>query len=134
MFQPPETFCGLPPGPLGAGSRVAVLGVPYDCGIHPFRVGSREAPVFVRRASRLLRRHHASLGDFDVAARLGAVDCGDVALVAGRPTLAFPAIEAAAGVLLDAGCVPLAICGDGSGSLPLSILERQVDAWIAAHK
>ena len=102
--------------------------------IHPFRVGSREAPVFVRRASRLLRRHHASLGDFDVAARLGAVDCGDVALVAGRPTLAFPAIEAAAGVLLDAGCVPLAICGDGSGSLPLMrAAGRRHPGLVALH-
>lgn len=115
----PAGFCGLPLRMPGQGSRAAVLGVPYDCGIHPFRVGSREAPGAVRAASRLMRRHHASQGDFDVLARLDAVDCGDVELVAGRPIQAFPAIEAAAGMVLDAGCVPVAICGDGSGSLPL---------------
>jgi agmatinase len=113
------TFCDLPPGPPGPGTRAAVLGVPYDCGIHPFRVGARDAPEAVRHQSRLMRRNHASLGDFDVLARLGAVDCGDVALVPGRPLLAFPAIEQAAGAILDAGAVPVAICGDGSGSLPL---------------
>lgn len=112
-------FCDLPSGPPGPGCRVAVLGVPYDCGIHPFRVGSRDAPEAVRQQSRLMRRNHVSLADYDVAARLGAVDCGDVDLVAGRPLLAFPAIKRAAGAILDAGAVPMAICGDGSGSLPL---------------
>ncbi|HTN09845.1 MAG TPA: arginase family protein [Acetobacteraceae bacterium] len=127
-------FCGLPPGPPGPGTRAAVLGVPYDCGIHPFRVGSREAPGAVRHESRLMRRHHASQGDFDVLARLNAVDCGDVVLVAGRPLLAFPAIEAAAGAILDAGAVPVAICGDGSGSLPLMrAAGRRHKGLVALH-
>jgi agmatinase len=119
VFAPPETFAGLPAGPPGPGCRAAILGAPHDCGIHPFRVGSREGPAAVRRASRLMRRFHVSQGDGDAAAQLGAVDCGDVALVPGRPLLAFPAIEAAAGAVLDAGAVPIAIGGDGSVSLPL---------------
>lgn len=109
-------FAGLPYAKPGPGTRAAVLGVPYDCGIHPFRVGSREAPGAVRHASRLVPRYQ---GDTDVLARLNAVDYGDIELVAGRPLQAFPVIEATAGALLDTGAVPVAICGDGSGSLPL---------------
>lgn len=134
MFERQPSFCDLPHGLPGPGTKAAVLGVPYDCGIHPFRVGSREAPGAVRRASRHLRAFHVSQGDFDVLARLGAVDCGDVSLVAGRPLQAFPAIEAAAGVVLDAGCVPVAICGDGSGSLPLMrAAGRRHPGMVALH-
>ena len=134
MFQPQSTFSGLPHGLPGPGTRAAVLGVPYDCGIHPFRVGSREAPSAVRRASRNLRAFHVSQGDFNILERLGAVDCGDIELLAGRPLQAFPAIEAAAGAVLDAGCVPVAICGDGSGSLPLMrAAGRRHPGLVALH-
>lgn len=119
MFHPAETFLDLPHAMPAEGCRAAILGVPYDCGIHPFRVGSREGPVEVRRQSRLLRRFHVSLAEADPLTTLGAVDCGDVQLVAGRPLQAFPAIEAAAGRVLDAGAIPVAIGGDGSVSLPL---------------
>lgn len=119
-FRPLETFVGIPYGLPGPGCRAAILGVPYDCGIHPTRIGARDGPAAVRRQSaRLLRRFHVSQADFDPMQRLGAVDCGDVALVPGRPDAAFPAIEAAAGLILDAGAVPVAIGGDGSVSLPL---------------
>ena len=73
MFQPQPTFCDLPHGMPREGTKAAVLGVPYDCGIHPWRVGSREAPVAVRRASRHLPAFHVSQGDFNVLERLGAV-------------------------------------------------------------
>ena len=118
-FQPALTFCGLPSTLPGPGCRAAVLGVPYDAGIHPFRVGSRQGPSAVREQSGLMRRFHISEGDFDVLARLGVVDCGDVCVVPGRVEPSFTAIEAAAGLLLDAGAVPIAIGGDGSVSLPL---------------
>jgi len=119
LFAPPETFMRLPPGPPGPGCRAAILGVPFDCGTHPFRVGARQGPASVRQQSGLIRRYHPSLADADVPALLNAVDCGDVALTPGRPDAAFPAIEAAAGSILDAGAVPIGIGGDGSVSLPL---------------
>ncbi len=119
VLTPPLTFCGLPAGLPGPGCRAAVLGVPYDAGVHPFRVGSRQGPAAVRAQSGLMRRFHVSRGDFDVLRRLGAVDCGDVAVVAGRVEPSFANIEAAAGLILDAGAVPVAIGGDGSVSLPL---------------
>lgn len=119
LFHPPETFMGLPAGLPGAGCRAAVLGVPFDCGTHPFRVGARQGPVQVRRMSRLIRRYHPTLADVDVLSLLGAVDCGDVALTPGRMEDALPRIEAAAGSILNAGAVPVGIGGDGSVSLPL---------------
>jgi agmatinase len=119
LLQPPETFMRLPAGPPGAGCRAAIIGVPFDCGTHPLRVGARQGPAHVRQQSGLIRRYHPSLADVDVPALLGAVDCGDVVLTPGRPNDAFPRIEAAAGGILDAGAVPIGIGGDGSVSLPL---------------
>lgn len=119
MFAPAETFAGLPHGMPGAGCRAAIVGVPYDCGTHPDRIGSRDGPTAVRRQSRLLYRVHVSQGDYDPLRRLNATDCGNVALTAGRPDRAFPLVEAAAGAVLDAGAVPIGIGGDGSISLPL---------------
>jgi agmatinase len=120
LYTPPVTFLGIPSGPARPGNRVAVLGVPFDCGIHPFRIGSREGPASVRAQSPLIRRHHPSLADFDVLAALDAVDCGDVAgITPGKLVDAHPKIEAAAAAILEAGAIPIGIGGDGSVSLPL---------------
>ncbi len=118
-FVGPETFMGLPAGLPPPGCRAAILGVPFDCGTHPFRVGARQGPVEVRRQSRLIRRYHPTLADVDVLSLLAAVDAGDVVLVPGRIEDAFPRIEAAAGRLLDLGAIPVGVGGDGSVSLPL---------------
>ena len=91
---------GLPAGLPRPGSRAAILGVPFDCGTHPFRVGARQGPLEVRRESKLIRRYHPSLADVDVLSLLGAVDAGDVALVPGRIDDAFAKIETAAGRIL----------------------------------
>src|SRR4051794_13387818 len=119
LFQPPETFMGLPAGLPGPGCKVAILGVPFDCGTHPFHIGSRDGPTAVRRQSRLIRRYHPLLADVDVLSLMHVVDCGNIALTPGRMEAALPLIEAAAGAVLDAGAVPLGIGGDGSVSLPL---------------
>lgn len=118
-FVGPETFMGLPAGLPQPGCRAAILGVPFDCGTHPFRVGARQGPLEVRRQSRLIRRYHPSLADVDVLSLLGAVDAGDVALVPGRIDDAFVRIEAAAARIVATGAVPIGIGGDGSVSLPL---------------
>jgi agmatinase len=134
LFQPPETFMRLPAGPPGPGCRAAIIGVPFDCGTHPFRVGARQGPAHVRAQSALIRRYHPSLADVDVLALLGAVDCGDVALTPGRALDAFPRIEEAAGTILDAGAVPVGIGGDGSVSLPLMrAAGRRHNGLVALH-
>lgn len=130
----PGSFMGLPPGPPGPGCRAAILGVPFDCGTHPFRVGARQGPEAVRAQSGLIRRFHPTRADVDVLARLGAVDCGDVALTPGRIDEALPLIEAAAGTILDAGAVPVGIGGDGSVSLALMrAAGRRHPGLVALH-
>lgn len=109
----------VPSGLPGLDNRVAIVGVPFDCGTHPFRIGARDGPAEVRRQSRLIRRFHPTRADIDVLALLGVVDCGDVVLTPGRIDDALPRIEAAAGLILDAGAIPIGIGGDGSTSLPL---------------
>ena len=112
------SFFGTPRGP--AAGRVAFLGVPFDCGTHPWRIGARHGPDAVRAASRLVPRFHPGLGDRDVLTLLGAVDAGDVpGITPGRLAAAHPLIEAAAAAILAAGAVPIAVGGDGSVSLPL---------------
>ncbi len=134
LFHPPETFMGLPSGLPGAGCRVAVLGVPFDCGTTPFHIGARDGPTSVRRQSRFIRRFHPTLADVDVLSLLGAVDCGNVALTPGRIDDAMPRIEAAAGVILDGGAIPLGIGGDGSVSLPLMrAAGRRHKGMVALH-
>ena len=134
LFHPPETFMGLPAGLPGPGCRAAILGLPFDCGTHPFRVGARQGPAHVRRQSSLMRRYHPALADVDVPAVLGAVDCGDVRLVPGRIDDALPRIEAAAGAVLDAGAVPIGIGGDGSVSLALMrAAGRRHPGLVALH-
>ena len=119
MFEPPETFMGVPSGLPGPGCRAAILGVPFDCGTHPFHIGARQGPTEVRRQSRLIRRYHPSLADRDILTELGVVDCGNVVLTPGRIEDAMPRIEAAADAVLSAGAIPIGIGGDGSVSLPL---------------
>lgn len=134
LFQPPETFMGLPTGLPGEGCRVAVLGVPFDCGTAPFHIGSRDGPTSVRRQSRFIRRFHPTLADMDVLALMHAVDCGNVVLTPGRIDDAMPRIEAAAGVILDAGAIPVGIGGDGSVSLPLMrAAGRRHKGMVALH-
>lgn len=125
---------GVPAGMPGPGCRAAILGVPFDCGTHPFRVGARQGPEHVRRQSGLIRRFHPSLADVDVPAVLGAVDCGDVILTAGRIEDALPRIEAAASAVLEAGAVPIGIGGDGSVSLALMrAAGRRHPGLVALH-
>ncbi|UHD44553.1 agmatinase [Aureimonas altamirensis] len=115
----PQTFMDLPFATDAAGAKLAILGCPFDCGIHPFRVGSRQGPSAIRQQSGLIRRYHPELADFDVPASLSAVDCGDVALTPARMEDSFDAIETAAYAIIETGAVCVGLGGDGSVSLPL---------------
>lgn len=134
LFNRAPTFMGVPAGLGTVGCRAAVVGVPFDCGTHAFRVGARDGPVAVREQSRLIRRYHPTLADVDVLSLLGVTDCGDVALTPGRIGDALPRIEAAADAVLAAGAVPVGIGGDGSVSLPLMrAAGRRHPGMVALH-
>lgn len=114
----PLTFMGAPYSHDLTGARAAVLGMPFDCGTHLFRVGSRQGPSSIREQSRLVRPYNPELSDYSPVERLGLVDCGDVKVVPGRILEAFEKIEAATRVVVEAGAIPVTMGGDGSVSLP----------------
>lgn len=118
LCSPPWTFMGVPHSHDLAQAKAAVLGIPFDCGVHPFRIGSRQGPQAIREQSRLMRPYNPELSDFNPMERLGLVDCGDVRVVPSRIVEAFESIEAAVGLILDKGAVPLTMGGDGSVSYP----------------
>lgn len=115
----PVTFMNAPYTHDLAGAKAAYLGVPFDCGIHPFRIGSRQGPQAIREASILVRPYNSELADFSPVERLGLVDRGNVRLTPSRIVDAFERIEAAAAQIHEAGVIPITTGGDGSVSLPL---------------
>ncbi len=115
----PTTFMGLPFSRSAAGAEAAILGCPFDCGTHPFRIGARQGPEAMRQQSNLVRRYTSDGVDVDILTEMAAIDAGDVALVPGRIEEAFAAIEAAAGGLFADGAAVVGFGGDGSVSLPL---------------
>lgn len=119
LHRAPPTFMGLPFRRDGAGAGAAILGAPFDCGTHPFRIGARQGPQAIRAQSGLIRRYQSEYADCDALAELGAIDAGDVALTPSRAEEAFPLIEEAAARLAAAGASPVGFGGDGSVSLPL---------------
>lgn len=140
---PVGTLFGVPVAPDATGSRLAVLGVPFDMGYHPTRIGSRGGPAHIRANSALVAEHLDGFG-VDLLGRLNVVDLGDVNVLPGNVEVSYPAIEAAVASIIAAGAVPLTFGGDGAVSLPqLRALHRglgrdfallHVDAHTDAYK
>ena len=134
LHTKPLTFMGAPHTHDLRGAKAAVLGVPFDCGVHPFRIGSRQSPTAIRGQSMLVRRFSPEFADLDPVERLGLVDRGDVRVTPSRITDAFERIEAAAKRIHDAGAIPVTMGGDGSISLPLlRAAASRYPGMVAAH-
>lgn len=117
-IRPLNSFMGVPhPGDLSA-AKAAILGIPFDCGSHPVRIGSRQGPAAIREQSRLVRPFLPDRPGPNPVETLSLVDRGDVDLVAGDIPGAHQAIETAMGEILAAGAVPLTMGGDGAIALP----------------
>ncbi|MEM7668297.1 MAG: arginase family protein [Pseudomonadota bacterium] len=117
-FAALPSFMNLPHrGP--DGSLAAILGVPFDCGMHPTRIGARQGPAAIREQSGLVRPFQPPRAPFNPLELLCAVDCGDAPVTSSLIEESFEAIETAAGAIHQAGSTPVAFGGDGSISLPL---------------
>lgn len=116
------TFMGVPPKTDTARgvSRACILGVPFDCGTHPFRVGSREGPDAIRRQSRLLRPFFVDPQGRPTNAveTLGLVDAGNAECYPGDVARSYPLIERAIDDILASGMTPVTMGGDGAVTLP----------------
>jgi len=138
IFNPVAGFMGLPADrpAQGGAPRACVVGIPFDCGTHPFRVGSRQGPDAIREQSRLLR-------PFDLFRRAGvdnpweflrAVDLGNVACQPGDVDASYPRIEAAITQVLEGGAIPISMGGDGAVTLPqLRAVARRHPGFVVLH-
>ena len=118
IFAAPPSFMGVPFARDPKGSKAAILGVPFDCGTHAVRIGSRLGPNAIREQSALVRPYEPPLQDFNPLERLALVDCGNVRVVPGDIAVSYPAIEAAVARIVAAGAVPVTMGGDGAVTLP----------------
>lgn len=119
---PLGTFMGLPAAPRAgeAPPLACIVGIPFDCGTHPFRIGSREGPEAIRKQSHLLRAYDVEpLGDIsNPTALLRMIDAGNAPCAPGNIDQSYPAIEGAIASVLAAGAIPISMGGDGAGTLP----------------
>lgn len=137
-LQPPEfktapTWLGIPAGLPQRRSLAAILGIPFDCGTHATRIGSRLGPASIREQTANLRRIDPRT-NIDVVKALGLVDAGDVAVTPGLVDDAFPRIEAAVDAVLARGAVAVTMGGDGAVSLPqVRALARRAEDICVVH-
>ena len=73
---PLGTFMGLParPAPGAAPPLACIVGIPFDCGTHPFRVGSREGPDANAIQAQLKTALDTALTEAKKAAQPGQLD------------------------------------------------------------
>ncbi|MER1966454.1 arginase family protein [Castellaniella sp. GW247-6E4] len=112
------SFMGVPLATDPRGARAAILGVPFDCGSHPTRIGARLGPSAIRQQSTLVRRFSVTGPDTDPIQALGLVDCGDVILTPGSVESSYPNIQRAVASIAAAGAIPITFGGDGAVTLP----------------
>jgi agmatinase len=116
-LSPVGTLFGVPAGVAGPATKVAVMGVPFDMGYHPTRIGARSGPAHVRTHSALVAEHLDGF-DVDLLGDLGVVDTGDAKVLPGNVEQSFDAVEAGISAIVRAGATPLTFGGDGAVTLP----------------
>src|SRR5690625_2810478 len=132
-FQSPVTFMGVPYQTEPGAAKAVILGLPFDCGNHPTRVGARMGPASIREQSQLLRPYDGDTG-INPLEKLKVVDLGDAKVVSGDFETSYPAIEAAMEVALSGKAVPITLGGDGAIALPqMRALHRKYPDLVALH-
>lgn len=117
IFEPQSTFMNVPASTEFRNSRAVILGLPFDCGAHPARIGSRLGPSAIRQES-LALEYGDEWSDIDSFKLLNVVDAGNVAVQPGNVEASFPAITAAIRAIAEAGAIPITFGGDGAVALP----------------
>ena len=128
------TFMGIPQSRDLARAKAAILGIPFDCGLHPVRLGARTGPAALREQSTNVRPYQPPLWDVNLLEALGVVDCGDVDVVLGDIIESYRRIEAEVERIVDAGTIPITFGGDGSVTLPqMRALHRRYPDLALLH-
>jgi agmatinase len=131
---PAGTFMGVPAARSIRPGQLVVVGIPFDCGTHPTRIGCRQGPAGIRLQSGLVRPFYPPLSDTDVLKDLEAVDLGDVEVTSGRIEPSMAAIARSLEKVLSAGGYPVTMGGDGAVSLPqLRAAHRHYSELVVLH-
>jgi guanidinobutyrase len=107
-----------------AGARAAIYGIPFDS-TNISRTGSNYGPRGIRDVSVQFLTYNAQL-DFDVAAALSPVDCGDCDVIPGHPAGSFERAQADLEQILRAGALPVTLGGEHSVTIPAVRAVRAV--------
>lgn len=120
LFRPVGSYLGVPQTHDLTGARAAIVGLPFDAGSHPRRVGARLGPAAIRAMSTDMVRHYRPdvAEDRDPVRDLGLIDLGDVRVVHGDTEASLARMEQALGRVVDAGVIPIGLGGDGMISVP----------------
>lgn len=131
---PAGTFMGIPSARSIRPGQAGIIGIPFDCGVHPTRIGSRQGPAAIRQQSGLVRPFYPPLSDTNVLVDLNAVDLGDVAVTSSEVQSSFAAIEKAMDAVLFSGGYPVTMGGDGLVSLPqLRAVHQHYPGLVLLH-
>jgi len=133
LFSPPQTFMGVPHETEPGVAKAVILGLPFDCGNHPTRVGARAGPASIREQSQLVSAFDgpSSVNPLD---DLGVVDLGDALTYPGELERSYEAMEAAMDAALVNHALPITFGGDGSIALPqMRSLNRLYPGLVVLH-
>lgn len=123
LFRTVGSYLGVPQtlDPAAAGAKAAIIGLPFDSGRHPKRVGARLGPAAIRAMSTDMVRHYRpdSPVDFDPVRALRLVDLGDVAVTSGVIEESVERMARALTAVIGAGALPIGLGGDGVISVPM---------------
>ncbi|MGI9382410.1 MAG: agmatinase [Methyloligellaceae bacterium] len=134
LFHGPATFMGVPYAAEPNGSLAAVIGVPFDCGTHPVRIGARYGPMAIREQSALVRPYQPPEADFNPLHVLRVVDCGNVDVTPSVIEESFEQIQSAVTSIVEHGAVPVMMGGDGAVTLPqMRALHRTYPDLVVLH-
>lgn len=117
ILQPQSTFMNVPAVQDFRQSQAVIVGLPFDCGAHPSRIGSRMGPAAIRQESLALERGD-EWSDVDSFKLLNLTDAGNVAAHPGNVERSFPAMQSAIAAIAGAGAIPISLGGDGAVALP----------------
>lgn len=130
----PFTFMGVPFSKDARASQAVVMGIPFDCGTHPTRIGARYGPNAIREQSSLVRPFQPPRSDFNPLQRLNVVDCGNVDVTSSIIDEAHDRIERAVSKVVGAGAIPVTMGGDGAVTLPqLRALHQHHPDLVVLH-
>jgi len=134
IFVPPLTFARLDYSQDFKNADIAILGMPFDCGSHPTRIGARLGPNAIREQS-ILTLELIEDAAPDPLQHLNVIDAGDVNIASGGLAhihAFFDQAERAMDQILNNDCVPIALGGDGAVALPQmrSIIKKHPDVAV----